>query len=322
MKFIKNVTSILLVSLPLISASRADEQFYMKTPQVYSKFTGLTNETIRIKSYSSTKRTILLTLNLYYHNGHNLYSTQEKTIKLNPGFPVLTSLTLTLNGRMSKGGVDVEINLSENDNKLNISKTLLPYKKQVINTTNYKNKSCVIEGVMFDYQTTSLVVDEIFDFKDLNEYISLKDNNALDFSSIYFSYMDGYRFSCSDVSLHIKDYKDLYPNISKSGNEIILPMKYTINSNVISFDLNQTMYVNTKTLDMSDHPLDGYQETNELFIPSGKEDDFLNNENYIYISEAGYSNSDILIPLNFYFDHHYVGECYNSDYCVHGGIKQ
>ena len=90
----------------------------------------------------------------------------------------------------------------------------------------------------------------------------------------------------------------------------------------ITFELDEKMYVNPTTLQMSSSRVKNYVETNELFVPVGKEDLLYLDDSYILIKEAGYSAVDIVLPFTFFFGKVLIGFCHESDFCLVGGIRE
>lgn len=319
---IKKVSIILTIATPLISTTtRAPLIFKITTKEVLARFSGEEDLTMSLNISSMVKMSLKISVDLAHHDNHTVYYHYHETYKLDR-FPIDISIPLDLLYRFNRGGIDVEFTYTRDTTSLKTSGTIYTYQKHTFNTANYKNQLAYVPGVMLDLNNDVLTTDEYFDFTDLNEYISTKENNILDISSITFNYMKGYEFKAEAAELHIIDYENVYPRLLKKDKDIVFPLTISSINNEISFAINKKLYVNTSTLDMTYIPLSGYTKTSDLYVPINKEDALSNNEIYIKIINAGYSLSDIKIPLNFYYNHHYVGECYNSDYCVHGGIRQ
>ena len=202
------------------------------------------------------------------------------------------------------------------------SGVIYPYKKEYINVNAYRNEPFIVKGVYLRIKSYEFLTDETFDFTELNEYLSVGANNKLDFSYLRFKY-DAYGdYSCGDIYLHIKDYKNVFPHLQNNNQEISIKMKYEQNEGDICLSLDQEMYVNKTTLEMYASPYSNTEATSDLFIPAGKEEDFADDDIYITMEDSGYSLTDFTLPFNFYYSKKYFGECYNSDFCIEGGIKE
>ena len=197
-----------------------------------------------------------------------------------------------------------------------------PFYEEEINVAMYRKEPYVRKGVYLSIDDSKIHSTEEYDFTDLNEYITVEKGNKLDLSHLKFKYNCPHELSCGDIYLKIKDYNNLFPHLNKSNGEVSLKMKFTQENNEITLSLEEPLYVNNYTHDMSSIPLDDYVETNTLYVPYGKEELLMDDEIYITIKDAGFSLTDFVVPFNFYFSNKYLGECYDSDYCITGGVKQ
>ena len=202
------------------------------------------------------------------------------------------------------------------------SVVIYPSKKEEVNVSAYRKSPYVREGVYLSVVDAYLQSKEEFDFSDLNEYIAIERNNKLDLSNIKFKYLCPHDFSSEDIYLKIRDFNNVFPNLKNDSGEVSLKMKPIQENNQITLVLEDKLYVNTQTYEMSLEEKDNFVETDTLFIPNGKEQLLTDNEVYISIKNAGFSETDFMIPFAFSFANKYVGECYESDYCITGGVKQ
>lgn len=205
---------------------------------------------------------------------------------------------------------------------LQTSAAIYPAKKEEVNVSGYRKEPYVREGAYLSVVDACLYSSEAFDFTDLNEYLAIGKNNKLDLSNIKFKYLCPHPFSSEDIYLTIKDFNNVFPHLKNTNNEISLKMNYVQENEEVSLVFDDKLYVNTETYEMSFEKGENYVEVDTLFIPNGKEKLLLDNEAYIYIKNAGYSETDFVIPFSFAFANKYVGECYESDYCITGGVKQ
>lgn len=233
-------------------------------------------------------------------------------------------ITLPFKNRLKSDGLRVELTLAslkQSMKSITISGTVFPYLKSIINTQYSREEPVELIGTFFLLKDNEIYTDEKFSFVDTVEYLSTGNRNNINFKEVKFLYYE-FPFQCESIEYHIKDYGNVYPNLEKTDNEIVLSMSFEQNNNEISLLLNEELYVNQDTLEMSSIPLADYVPTNELFIPVGCEESFGLNESYIVIKNAGYSLSDITMPFSFYYSKKYIGQCYDSDYCISGGVKE
>lgn len=322
MKHYLKLCSLLLV-LPALMAiytpGDTTNKNMFSTTETYYGFNSSQDYSINVKN--SGKGSVTIKTNIYNGENDGLVSTST-TYLVNSARSY--SINLPFKNRLKAPGLRVEFvaNLSKAESEYTISGMIYPYLKQSFNTKYFHQEPIEIKGTYLLIKDNIMYVDERFNFIDTLEYLSTDKYNAVCINEIKFLYDIGYDFSCEYIEYHIKDYQNVFPNLNKNNSEVVLKMKYLQNDNEISLDLDQALYVNQDTLEMSSSPLAGYGKTNKLYIPIGKEELFAENESYILLKNAGYSRSDFIIPFTFYFNKKYVGECYNSDFCISGGIKE
>ena len=219
----------------------------------------------------------------------------------------------------------LKINLSHkllHNQSLQTSAVIYPSKKEEVNVSGYRNNRYVREGDYLSVVDACLCSKEEFDFTDLNEYLAIGKSNKLDLSNIKFKYLCPHPFYSEDIYLTIRDFNNVFPQLKNSNNEIVLKMNYIQENDEISLVLDTKLYVNKETYEMSFEKGEKYIEVNTLFIQNGKEKYLMDDEAFISIKNAGYSETDFKIPFSFAFTNKYLGECYDSDYCITGGVKQ
>lgn len=231
-------------------------------------------------------------------------------------------LHLPFEEHLTSDGLNIVLTHHLKDSNTISEAVVYPFMEEEINVAMYRKEPYVREGVYLSVVDSIIHSTETFDFTDLNEFLTVERNNILDLSHLKFKYNCPHDFSSGDIYLKIKDYSDLFPNLNHFNGEVSLKMKFVQNDNEISLMLNEPLYVNKNTYELSSIPLDNYEETDKFYLPKGKEGLLEDNEIYIFIKDAGYSLTDFTIPFNFYLNNKYVGECYDSDYCITGGVKQ
>ena len=265
-----------------------------------------------------------ISVTLYDLSDNKLY---ERTYTANDmggvSLPVNFDLVLPFKDYLTPNGLKVELVYKNSKNVLETQMvTVYPYSKKSINVTAYKKEDYVDKGNYIQILEMKMFSDETYSFKDLNEYIALGENSKLELNSICFTYDSPFNFACSEVYLKIKDYQNVFPNLQDENKDVILRMKYTQNNKIISLSLNEDLYVNQDTLEMSRVKLPNTVKTNDIFVSLGKEELLYDDDISINIKNAGVSYTDFYMPFSYYLNKKYVGQCYESDYCITGGIKQ
>lgn len=322
MKFRNKIAFVL--SLPIClgaSGTHHKEGLRFYSENVLYRLSGDSSASLDV----TIKPIISTTYNLvarFYNNVTNalLFSTsfndeinsQGKTYTIN--YP----LKYHLNGN----GLRFEYALSYGTKTLTWSGLLYPYSEIVINATQYKNTTYTTENRFIKVETGGVITGESFNFDNYNEYLSKNLDNSIDFSSVLINYLHKYEFHYLKAEYHIKDYNNVYPLLRKENNEVVIDMAVSNNDGELSFSINEDLYVKQDTLEMATTKLANYTKTDILYIPIGKQELLEENDSYILLKEAGYSAIDIILPLSFYFNKKIVGQCFDSDYCIEGGIRE
>ena len=313
---------VLLLTPLLLGADVSRARFITASSNaVLYRFDNTRDYILPIMFSGGKGETLRLNVRLYNYKTNALVYNKNHTATLTAKPKPTVNVDLPLTSRVPATGLKINLAFYQNEELANECSTVIyPCLEKVNDVRNYKNENYITEGHCLKFSNYVFKTAEEFNFQDTNEFIAASSDNSLDFSNITFLYSDN--FLCDQVTYRIKDYENIYPHLNKENDEIILNMSFAQNGSEISFALNEKMYVNTTTLDMSSTPIDGYVETNKLFIPVGKESLFESNETYLYLDGAGYCAEDFYIPFTFYYSKKLIGECYKSDYCIEGGIRE
>ena len=301
----------------------------IQTPNIYSEniLSGFSNKDEYLQMIFLSVMYLNYTLDVRFVNLETSELVYQQEISLRDTGYLGTiepyQLYLPFEQYLSSSGLNIEMiyRLGANNTMWSNAK-VYPFIEEEINVSMYRKEPYVRDGVYLSVDESELHSKEEFDFTDLNEFITTERNSVLDLSHLKFKYNCQHEFSSSDIYLRIKDYNDLFPNLNHFNGEVSLKMKFVQENNGITLILDEQLYVNKYTYEMSSNPMENYEETNMLYLPKGKENLLEDNEIYIFIKDAGYSLTDFTIPFTFYLNNKYVGECYDSDYCITGGVKQ
>lgn len=320
MKF-KRILALVFVTPLLMGAGVSDKRGLVVLGTALSKVTGEKNVGIYIdvipvkadtytivsKMYDNVTNALI-----YTHTFSEYVYLEGTTYRIS--YPIKYQLT--------GNGLRFEYDISYRSTSFSCSGVLYPFNKQVVNVFQHRDGIYQIHNRYLKLQTKAVIDVESYDFRNLNEYLSKNVNNSIDFSSIKFQFLHDYDFSYTKAVYRIKDYKGVYPYLRKVDDEVEIAISCIKNGYNISVDVVEDLYVNPETLDMSNYQAPGYVPTDELYIPLGKQELLQQNDSYILIEEAGYSAIDLMIPFTYYFNKKMIGLCYESDYCIEGGIKE
>ena len=303
-----------LLTLSMIEIPGKEIDVAVSTDDIYGPFTANENAYFRFSS-NIDSRTIHGTLK-GYKNGNYVFN---RTIDIING----TSGDINVNtyNRLTTSGIRLDLSLTDGEDfRLAISHTIYP----PLETSLVANRQTIsYGGSIYGLIKNQLISEETYSFEDTNEYYSLSTGNRLDISEVCFEYSPFNKYSFTNAYLEINDNKNIYPNITKvNKTKVRFPLRLTNNSEAIQFEFIPCLYVNNSTLDMSEIKRSGYEPADSVYLPLGKEALLEDEESQIVIEGSGFNRNKITIPLSFYKSERLFGSCDDSDYCIHGGIKE
>ena len=321
MKSIKKSIALLLVA-PLLLGVDIENRKYTVTSDIIACPTYLDNQTLTLTFDKASTGGLDLRVLAYNHKTDALTYVQTYHITLSPFTEQVLEVEIPLKDRINGSGLRIVFECTYRGETKTSSAVLYPYVKQSINIKNYRHEIYTHNNVLLKFENNIFYTDESFDFTNLNEYLSIEDTNILDLSNISFAYDEKLGFESGDIILHVKDYANVFPDLKKKDNEALFAMKKTVENGQVILSLDEELYVNKKTLEISRINHHKYVPTDNIYIPVGKELLFENDEIYITISDAGHSKCDITMPFTYYYTNKEIGQCYESDYCISGGIRE
>ena len=318
----KKIGLIMLLPLLMGLDIGIDITYYQVTSDVLTCPNSLNEQNLKLIFYNSVVKNLTLKVYAYNNKTDALFSVDTYNLTLSPTVSVEQLVTIPLKNHLTGGGVRIQFDESSKVYSHSASAVLYPYTKQNINVRNFRHDPFVYQNCFLKYENGEFFTDESFDFTNLNEFLAIEEGNVLDLSNISFGYSQNLDFNCDNIKLHIMDYGNVFSELNKVADELVFNMKKTVENGVVTLELDEELYVNKKTLELSKKDTKGYIPTNDIYIPVGKELLFEQNEVFITIENAGYSLTNFTIPFTYYFSSREVGQCYESDYCITGGIVE
>lgn len=320
MKFKRKMLFILTLPI-LLSATPHKILYSFTSTNVLSKVNGDSNKTLNlfIKPIIPANYTIVSKL---YNETHNTLVFANTFSEYVDKEGTNYSVNYPLYMRINSDGLRFQFEVTLNDKTTVTSGVIYPYIKNTIDAMQYKDSSYISENAFIKVETNKIVTSETFNFDNYNEYLAKEADNSIDFSTVKFNFPHNYDLPYLKAEYRIKDYNNVYPFLRHINNEAVVELNCITKNKEITFEIKEDLYVKYDTLEMSANKLNGSIKTKKLFIPIGKQDLLEENDSYILISEAGYSAIDIKLPLTYYFDRHIIGLCYESNYCISGGIRE
>ncbi len=294
--------------------SKADIGISISTADIYGTFTS--NENCYFKFLNTgTSQTVQGRIRGYKNNNY-IFNREFEIVN-----GVSGDINIPTKDRITNSGLRLEMTFKDgNGSSQRFDATLYP--PLMANVVANKQRVSY-GGSVFGISSNIVLEKEIYDFQDTNEYYSIGEANKIDISGVEFEYYPINKYNCSNAYLEILDKSNVYPLINKNKNGYVsFPLKKVTSNNSVHFDFDLSMYVNYRTMEMSQFKKNGFVETNALFLPLGKERLLEDEASRIVIEGSGFNRNTITIPLSFYLSAKLFGSCGESDYCVHGGIRE
>ena len=318
MKFIKTLTLPALALVPTLAINWPGKKTAVFTTfEVVGAFNSLSNHVLeQAIQYNGAGFSGQLNINYYRKNNMSLYGSLQQQCD-----STRRSFQLNVKNQIDYGPVYLTIDVKNDEKTFFTGQATL----EKPNRTEYvaRGGTLSIPNVCFGVIRNSLINEETYNFTDTNEFLSLDSQSKINLSEFGFIYTPSNFYHVNEAYLEIVDYENVYPNLTKVDGDKTIRIPLTsvnVNKNV-SFELNCNMYVNKSSLDMSSIPLEGYEETNSLYVPFSKQMKMCDNEVNIILHESGFDLSKITIPMSFVIDRNAFGFCDDSDYCIHGGVR-
>ena len=200
--------------------------------------------------------------------------------------------------------------------------------------TIYARQNDILNGNphLGDYWTSEVLAFKIVDseivpyrdilsLQDTLDFFAVDNYYRLDLKCIVFSFTS-YSKSYGKAEISFEDEHNVFPLVEKDENDVI-HLDLIVNMDdmpTISLQYKKGFYVNPKNLEMSSTYQSGYKPTNYFYFPVNKLTDIVDYKFNLRIEELGLNESTFLLTLDYDTTQRLIGRCYQSDYCVTGGV--
>lgn len=163
---------------------------------------------------------------------------------------------------------------------------------------------------------------ELFDFRELGDYIDVDYYYRLDLKSLCFKYESVFPLMYSSADLIFEDHDYLFPYMSHDASDnISLKLQLFKKDGYFRFKYDKKFYVNKRTLQISDIYRDGFVLTSDFYLPINGKKIFNNKTIYFAFNKLGQSQITVTFPLHYSIDKSLVGLCNDGKHCVSGGSR-
>ncbi len=179
--------------------------------------------------------------------------------------------------------------------------------------------------VKFDSNYGSTYYRDSFGFNDFTPFKNKDYYHRLDVSTFILNYYNDYtnnKLFFEDSYLEIEEnekyqlFKYVSPEIYNGFRRIKTKLIQVNNSNEYQIALDQILYVNIRTMQMSTSPLDGYVATRYFYFPRAYYDECHVTQFRLVVKGATENKYDIIYTFFYETDKPMVGKCSISKYCL------
>ena len=163
---------------------------------------------------------------------------------------------------------------------------------------------------------------ELFDFRELGDYIDVDYYYRLDLNSLCFDYESVFSLMYSSMNLIFEDRDHLFPYLTHDGSEnVSLKLQIYKKDSHYHFKYENKFYINKRTLQVSDSYRQGFVLTSDFYLPINGKKLFNGKTMYLAFNKLGQSEITVSFPLHYSIDKSLVGLCNDGKHCVGGGSR-
>ena len=318
------------LSAPISSSSSlTDNQDYFYCPK-YGPF-PLENcsnfdATFQYALKSVASQNIIERIRLFNSSNSVVASSSKASFYYNNGVMKSVTFTVPIKDYWSINGLTLKFELLNSESRTILkafSVTFYPPSQKTILGTSLKRSIYTSKSLGFygDGESIKELV-EIFDFTTLGDYINVDYYYRLKLEQNYFLYQSNSILTSYSVDLRFNDDDNLFPYFSHQDNgDILLPLTLYKNGSTVTFKPKNRLYVNKRTLQMSDTYRSSFASTKDFYLPINGRRKFNNKQVYIDFVSLGNDQISTSIPIKYDVNQSLIGVCTDGGYCIVGGNR-
>ena len=277
--------------------------------------------------YSAPSQRIIERIRVFNATNNSVLSASSKASKnYSQGTLTSVSFSIPLYDYWTNDGLTLFFEIINSETRQIIkqySVSFYPPSNRYIKQSDLKNEIYVSKSLGFYANgKTFMEIKETYDFTSIGDYLNIDYYYLLDIRKNKFKYSSLFTLSDYSMELRFEDYDNQFPYFNHDSNDFIrMPLTLSIENEEVTIRYAKTLYINKKTLEMSETYRSGYELTDQFYLPINGKRLFNGKPLYLEIYHLGKDNISTYFILRYDVDRSYIGLCGDGDYCVIGGRK-
>lgn len=329
----KKTKNLYLYLLPLLSPfliSALPTSNYCLTSSIYGPFSLYAeNQELLfiVKSNSLISQDVYGQINIFNAHSVIISKSQTRTASISKFNSQTLKMQLMTNYYLSASGMRAVFTLVD-ANTLNELVTsyfsLYPMEKTTINPTEYSESYVEFKPTCLAFNNSGIVTyQEKYQFSNFYDYFLIDTYYRLLIDQFIFNYQFLQDLTYQTAVLKFAKNELLFPFLDlDENNEITIPLQLVKEDKNYRLSFSETMYVNPLTLQMSFSPLANFVATSYFYLPKNGMKLLQNRDFNFLITGLGQNHSTFQWSASLLMENNLLGPCFDSDYCVIGGIAE
>ena len=329
----KKVRNLCLYLLPLLSpflVSALPTSDYYLTSSIYGPFSPYAeNQELLfiVRSNSLISQDVYGQINIFNAHSVIISKSQTRTASISKFNSQTLQMRLMTNYYLSTSGMKAVFTLVDANtfNELVTSYfSLYPMEESTINPTEYGESSLEFKPTCLAFNNSGIVTyQEKYQFKNFYDYFLIDTYYRLLIDQFVLSYQFLQDLTYQTAILKFPKNEQLFPYLNlDENNDITIPLRLVKEDKSYHLCFSQTMYVNPITLQMASYPLANFVATSYFYLPKNGIKQLQNKDFNFLITGLGQNHSTFIWSSSLLVENNLLGPCFDSDYCVIGGITK
>lgn len=309
------------------SYSAQDDYFYCGHYGPFPLGSADFSSTFYYRIYSEPSQRVIERIRVFNATNNALLSASSKPSKeYSQGILTSVSFVIPLYDYWTSEGLTLKFEILNSGTRQIIkqySVSFYPPSNRYIKASDLKNETYVSKSLGFYANGTDFVeLKETYDFTNIGDYLNVDYYYQLDIRKNKFRYSSLFSLSDYSMELRFEDCDNQFPYFNHDSNDFIcMPLTLSIENEEVTIKYAKSLYINKKTLEMSETYRSGYELTDRFYLPINGKKIFNGKPLYLEIYHLGKDNISTYFIIRYDVDRSYIGLCGDGDYCVIGGRK-